>query len=66
MEGHKCKERTIGSGFIKWNVWTVDTSIMQTAVMLKREDAQIVRVGNHNVNKIFVNYSFIWNNNIDK
>lgn len=51
MEGHKCKEQTIGSGFMKWNAWTAATSIMQTAVMLKRENAQIVRVECRNLIK---------------
>ena len=51
MERHKCKEQTIGSGFMKWNAWTAATSITQTALMLKRENAQIARVEGRNLNK---------------
>lgn len=52
MEEHKCKERT-SSGFMKWNTWTVVTNIMQTAVLLKREDAKIVKVGSRNLYENF-------------
>ncbi len=51
MEGHKCKEQIIGSGFMKWNAWTAATNIMQTAAISNRENARIVRAGSRNLNK---------------